>query len=147
MKMTRNTKKIVLFNIAVLLIVGAAIGYYMYNKGPVDVKSSKGIEATPNELYTSYTKDSVSAHKKYDDKVLKVTGEVSEIKNIQKQQVILIKTSTEGGYINCTMEESVSNVKAGDTITIKGICNGIGQGEPDLGILGDVYLTRSFITK
>lgn len=146
--MTRNTKKIVLFNIALLLIVGAVIGYYMYNKGPVDVKSSKGIEATPNELYTSYTKDSIAAHKKYDDKVLKVTGEVTEIsQNTQKQQIILIKTSSEGGYINCTMEESVPNVKAGDTITIKGICNGIGQGDPDLGILGDVYLTRSFISK
>lgn len=148
MKMAKNTKKIILFNIGILLIAVAVIGYYMYNKGPVDVKSSRGIEATSNELYTSYTTDSVSAHKKYDDKVLKVTGEVSEVsQNTQKQQVILLKTSTSGGYINCTMEEAGPNVKAGDMVTVKGICSGIGQGDVDLGILGDVYLTRSFISK
>ena len=131
-----------------ILVACGIFGYYMYNKGPIDVKSSTGVKATPDELYTSYTTDSISAHKKYDDKVLSVKGEVKEItQNSQKQQVILLKTSSSGGYINCTMEESISNVKPGDSVTVKGLCNGIGQGDADLGIPGDVYLTRSFISK
>ena len=140
--MKRNSK-IILSAVAVLLIMVAIAGYYMYNKGPVNVKNSNGIQATPDQLYTSYTTDSIAAHKKFDDKVVKITGVITDIsENTQKQQVVLLKTSSSGGFINCTMD-TYSSVKPGEQVTIKGICNGLGQGDPDLGILGDVYLTRA----
>lgn len=145
--MTKNTKKIILFNIALLFLAISIIVLYLFNKGPDDVSRRGGIEATPDELYTSYIKDSVLAHKKYDGKVLRITGEVSEVtQNAQKQQIVLLKTSNSGGNINCTMEVAIPNIKAGDMVTIKGICSGMGQGDVDLGILGDVYLTRSIIS-
>jgi len=146
--MKASTKKIILFSAAILFITVSIIGYYLYNKGPVDIKNQAGIEATPNELYTFYVKDSVAAHQKYDDKVLKITGEIAEItKNALQQPIILIKTSISGGNINCTMDEPVTGLSKGNIITIKGVCNGIGQGDEELGIPGDVYLTRSIIAK
>jgi hypothetical protein len=146
--MTGKTKKIILITIAILVIAAVSIGYYMYNRGPVNVNNSSGLPINAGALYTAYTADSVAARKKYDEKILEVTGQISEIKqNTQDQQVILLKTSSEGGYINCTMEVPASNLKVSDHVIIKGICSGIGQGDPDLGILGDVYLTRSIISK
>ncbi|MEJ7626459.1 MAG: hypothetical protein WKF35_06330 [Ferruginibacter sp.] len=141
-----STKKIILLSAAILFVAVFIIGYYLYNKGPVDVKNQEGIEATPNELYTFYVKDSVAAHQKYDDKVLRITGEITEItQNALNQPVILLKTSSTGGNINCTMDEPVKGLSKGNVVTIKGVCNGIGQGDDELGIPGDVYLTRSII--
>jgi len=146
--MTKNTKKEILLNVAVLIVVAMIIGYYFFNKGPLDVRSQDGIVATPTELYTYYITDSMKAHKKFDDKVIRIKGEVSEVtENTQKKQVVIFKTASSGGNINCTMEEAIPGIKKGDVVEIKGICNGLGQGDPDLGIMGDVYLTRSFISK
>lgn len=144
--MTKNTI-IILLTTILLLVAAAVIGYYFFNKGPVNIEKSKGIEATSNELYTSYTKDPEGARKKYDGKVIKVTGLISDIlENTQKQQVILLKTSNPGGNINCTMEVFDANFKQGNIAIIKGVCHGLGQGDPDVGILGDVYVTRSVIS-
>jgi hypothetical protein len=41
------------------------------------------------------------------------------------------------------MDIPVPHVKPGDAIVIKGLCSGLGGGDPDLGILGDVYITRA----
>jgi len=118
----------------------------MYNEGPVNIVDGKAIEVNPDALYTSYTTDSVAAHKNYDGKIVTLTGEVSAVtENTQKQQVILIKTSAAGGHINCTMEQPALEISAGSIISVKGICSGMGQGDADLGIAGDVYLIRSII--
>jgi hypothetical protein len=140
--MKKRTVRSVIGVIGVLVAIAAIVGYYLYNKGPLNVKGHTGTEATPTELYSLYTTDSSAAFKKYDDEVLKITGEIKDVStNNQKQQVILLKTSTEGGNINCSMTEPVPGAKAGDRVTIKGVCNGLGEGDPDLGIPGDVYLT------
>ncbi len=46
--------------------------------------------------------------------------------------------------VNCTMEENVNNIKAGDTILIKGICSGYINGDIDMGLPGDVFLIRCY---
>ena len=59
--MTRNTKKIIIFSILALVIIGAGVAYYLYNKVPVDVKNSKGIKVIAVELYQHYSNDSFTA--------------------------------------------------------------------------------------
>jgi hypothetical protein len=126
----------------------AAIGYFFYNKGPLDVKNSSAIKINAGELYEAFDKDSITAGKKYTDKILAVNGEVNEVSvNQQQKKVVLLKTMSELGFINCTMEEAVENIKIGDKINIKGICSGIGSGDADMGIKGDVYLTRCYLEK
>ena len=61
--------------------------------------------------------------------------------------VTLIKTDTDGAFINCTLEQESNALLAGQSINIKGICNGIGQGDADIGIKGDVYLVRCYLAK
>jgi len=60
---------------------------------------------------------------------------------------ILLKTGTEDASVNCTMEEDAKNITANSQVSIKGICSGIGQGDEELGIRADVYLTRCILIK
>jgi hypothetical protein len=145
--MKKITLKKLLALALILILGGAAIGYYQYNKGPVDVKNQTGIKVAADILYQTFITDSNAARKKYAENILEVSGVVSSIsENQQKQGIVLLKTSQEGAAVNCTLEANVNTIKEGDVVTIKGICNGIGQGDADLGILGDVYLTRCYLT-
>lgn len=146
--MTRNTKKIIIFSILALVIIGAGVAYYLYNKGPVDVKNSTGIKVIAVELYQHYSNDSFAAQKKYTDKILEVSGIAIKIsQNQQNQAIILLKTNESAAYVNCTMEGPANTIRENDAVIIKGLCSGIGQGDTDLGIKGDVYLTRCYFIK
>ena len=146
--MSSKVKKILLGSLLFVIILIASSAFFLYNKGPVDIKNSKGITVLATDLYTLYSSDSLQAGKKYNDQVLVVHGEVQEVSlNSQQQKIILLKTETPEAFINCTLEEPGENINPTDKISIKGICSGIGQGYPDMGISGDVYLTRCFISK
>lgn len=146
--MKKNVRNNILLLLLLLVLTGAGIGYYLYNKGPVDVQDSNAIKVSAVELYDAYIKDSSSAQKKYTDKILEVTGEVHDVSlNQQQKKIVLLDNGSDGAYINCTMEEDVSNIRATNKVTIKGICSGIGEGDADLGIKGDVYLTRCYFVK
>ncbi|MBK8608948.1 MAG: hypothetical protein IPL84_03080 [Chitinophagaceae bacterium] len=146
--MASKTKRIILLSVSLVLVAILVLGFLKYNKGPRNVKNSKGIPVSAKVLYLLYNSDSLSAAKKYSGDVLMVTGEVHQVsENAQHQKVLLLKTESEQAYINCTLEESLIDCKQGDIVHVKGICNGIGQGYPDMGIKADVYLIRCFIFK
>lgn len=134
--------------LSLVAVVAAGIGYYAYNKGPRDIRNAKGIEATATELYSLYDADTSAAQKKYSGQVIIVSGQVAEVMLNQKgEKVVLLKSSSEGAYINCTLEENNGELKPGGSVKLKGLCSGIGQGDADLGIKGDVYLNRCVIVK
>jgi hypothetical protein len=136
----------ILFLISVIFIVLAIICYYyFYYSQTINVKNSKGKKIDAIELYNLFSEDSVIAKQDYTQKILEVSGEVIQIsKNQQNQTVILLKCGKEGAFINCTMEEYLNTVKVGDKTSLKGICNGIGDGDTTLGIFGDIYLIRCY---
>ncbi|MEO6668575.1 MAG: hypothetical protein ABIN36_03795 [Ferruginibacter sp.] len=143
-----SRKKILLATVIVLLLLASGTGYYFYNKGPVDVQESNSIKTNASDLYELYLKGLPAVQKNYTGKVLLVSGEVYTISlNQQKKQILLLKTNADGAYINCTMEENTGNLRAHHTIKVKGICSGIGEGDVDLGIKGDVYITRCYLVK
>jgi len=146
--MTGKTKKRIGILILMLALLCASVGYYLYQKGPIDVKGSPAIKINAAGLYDQFTKDSTASLKKYSGKIVEVTGVISAVSlNQQKQQIILLKTGTDAAFVNCTLEEEADNIHENDNVSIKGICSGIGQGDEDLGIKGDVYLTRCFLIK
>lgn len=145
--MAVRKKNIVIFILAII-IIGGAIGYYMFNKGPVNVKNAQAIKVDAVELYKSFLKDSVQAKQTYTNKILEVTGMVTRVsKNQQNQVIVMLQTNEEGAYINCTMEEEAVSPGENKQAVLKGICTGMGMSDPDLGILGDVYLIRCYKTK
>ena len=143
--MSRGKNKL-LVSILILVLILGSLAYYFYNKGPVDVRNETGIKINATELYKTFLSDSIVAKQQYAHKILEVSGVVINVaKNVQAQDIILLKTSTEGASVNCTLEEFIKNIKPGDKVVLKGICIGIGQGAPDLGITADVYLARCYL--
>lgn len=141
--MSTNKRKLV-FLLLIPVLIAFLVGYYMYNKGPVDVGGEKGIPVEAAVLYSTYINDTATGRINYTGKVLEVSGVVSGTspKDAPGEKQVMLKTAMEGVSINCSLADSLAVLpEAGSTITIKGICVGI-QGDPDLGIMGDVYLSR-----
>lgn len=143
--MTKKTGKITLLVILLITAIGVIAAYRMWNKPHKNVEDATAIAVTATELYNSFIKDSVKANEQYTNKVLQVSGEVSQVSiNQQSQQVVLLKTAVEEAFINCTVEGKKVSAKAGDKIRIKGICSGYISGDADMGLPGDVFLIRSY---
>jgi hypothetical protein len=151
--MQRKTKKNIAL-ILLLIIAGAAsVGYYLYNKKHFSVESSTSVaDIAATALHQTFVTDSMLAKNKFigdevNHKVIQVSGEVAEIKKDQQGIfIVLLKTATDGAFINCAMEGSTDNINAGSKIAIKGICTGYNF-DAGMGIPGDVILTRCFIVK
>jgi len=151
--MTRKAKKNILFIILVIVLAAAAFGYYLYNKKHFSVQDSTPVaDITAVVLHQTFVRDSSGAKDKFigdenNHKVIKVTGEVAETKkNQQGNTIVLLKTASDGAFINCTLEDSTAIVKAGSKIAIQGICNGYNF-DADMGIPGDVIVTRCYVLK
>ena len=133
--------------IVLLAVAAAAVGYFFWNKPHKNVSSADGIKINAADLYQSFITDSATANTKYIDKVVEVAGVVKSISvNQQQQKVVSLQTKIDAA-VNCTMEQKDAVIKEGATIKIKGICSGLGEGDADLGIMGDVYLIRCYIAE
>lgn len=143
--MERKTKRNIFSIFIAILVIAAVIGFMMWNEPHRDIKDATALKTTAVVLYSNLTKDSARMKSKLVNQVVEVSGEVKNVlKNQKGDQIILLKTNTSGGSINCTMEEKISNVKPGDTISIKGICSGYIGGDPDIDLPGDVFLIRCY---
>lgn len=146
-------KKKILFAILVVALCAASVGYYLYNKKHFSVKdATPTAEITAAALHQTFTTDSALAKNKFigdenNHKVIKVDGEIAAIKEDQQgNTIVLLKTATDGAFINCTMEGKIENINTGNKIAIKGICTGYNF-DADMGIPGDVILTRCYLIK
>jgi tRNA_anti-like len=145
--LTARKKNIAFFFIAII-IIAAATGFYFYNKGPVNVSNADAIKINAVALYQIFLTDSAEAKREYANKILLVSGLVKKVsKNQQNQAVVMLQTNEAGAFINCTMEDGKAVLVENKTISLKGICSGMGVGDADLGISGDVYLVRCYQTK
>ena len=141
-------KKYIIFFILTIIAISGAVGIYLFNKGPVNIKNARATKVDAAVLYTAFLKDSVQAKQSYTNKILEVTGMVTRLsKNQQNQVIVMLQTNEGGAYINCTMEEETVSFEENKQARLKGICTGMGMGDPDLGIMGDVYLLRCYKNK
>jgi uncharacterized protein (DUF1330 family) len=146
--MTTRSRDLIVLLALLLSMVTAVTGYFLYNKNAFVLKKRNEVQVNAMELYTAYTADSGYAEKKYTDNTLIVSGEVFKVfLNVQQQEVVLLKTSKAQSFINCTLKQPVKNIKPVDKIIVKGICSGLGQGYPELGINADVYLAECLAIK
>jgi tRNA_anti-like len=151
--MPAKSKKIILLVIAGVALAASVIGYKMYNKKHFSVENAApAAEISAVDLHQTFVTDSSFAKNKFigdetNKRVTKVNGEIAAIKEDQQgNTIILLKTNTDGAFINCTMEDKIQNINAGSTIAVKGICTGYNF-DAEMGIPGDVILIRGFVTK
>lgn len=131
-------KKVLLLLLA-LGVIGAGVGYYLYNKPVASLEHKKAdVVVTAAQLIADYESDEQAADEKYLGKVVQVSGKIADMTTAEGKMKINIETPNPIALIICEMETGVEtgSVKAGDDIKIKGMCSGY---------LSDVILVQSTI--
>lgn len=126
--MTIFKKKIVkwgLLSILLILATAGVVGYKMYTKPHRNVEEAKAVNAQAEKLVAAYESDEALANGQYLDKVLEVSGEVTEISKNQKNESVIVLKGTDMGTVRCTLSGEVSpGTRTGVQAVIKGICTG-----------------------
>lgn len=136
-------RKVLLF-ILMLGIIGAGVGYYMYNKPVASLEKKKPeVEVTASQLLADYETDETKANEMYLGKLVQVSGKVASITDEAGVVKILLEISNPLSSITCELETGmeIGPLKPGDDVIIKGSCTGY----QSLGDMGDVILVQSSI--
>jgi len=117
--------KTLLLIICGILIAGVGTGFFLWNKRPETVDDKKGIQLTATVLADSFEKNEQQANTAYLNKVLEVTGKISELSSNQDgNTVLLLESSDPLSGVQCTLRDKGQQFETGKTVTVKGFCNG-----------------------
>ena len=152
-----------LFKIAAItalagLIIGGGAMLYMFNMPHRDIQSAKVDYAlTSTQIVSEYLSDKDAANEKYlaadgDSKILEVTGIVSKIsEDFNNQKVVLLKGNDDKAGVNAVFtaetNAKASNLKVGETITVKGVIRSGASYDDDLELYENVILEKSDIVR
>jgi len=118
-------KKKYLLLVLAIIVGGSWFVFSLYNKPHRDPATESSIKVSAIELFNNYEKDEAAANGQYLDKVIEVSGEISEITTNQESfPVITLETGNPMFGIRCTMKSQTPDAKNGDSVVIKGICTG-----------------------
>ena len=120
MKKTRR----ILVAIALVVLIGAIIGYLVWNKPTDKAEDHKGVAITTTELTNAYAQSEDSANAKYLSKVLEVQGTVEEVSKSQDGAVVIKLKGNDDMAVQCTMRDANATAAVGSVATIKGFCSG-----------------------
>jgi len=133
-------KKIIIWLLAIGLISGIALYFFVFyygakHKDPLNSEQMVSVDA--KDLFNQYELNEVSANKLYLGKVIKVSGDISDIQFDKNRYTISYATNGVMGTVLCEMDtlenSKVNTLIIGSKVSIAGFCNGINM---------DVYLDR-----
>lgn len=140
--MNKRTKTIL--GILLLLLAAGSYAYFLYNKKPADIRTaSPEMNIRAVTLVEEFAADENAATLRYIDKVLSVSGTVTEVAyEPSGQATVFLETGDPMSAVSCSFYEeeaaSARSLKKGDMVTIKGKCTGK---------LADVILNKCSIEK
>jgi hypothetical protein len=120
--------KKLLWGLLILLLILAAVGFYMFNmSGDSVAKKDADHSLTAAALYAEYAKNEKLSNTKYIGKTIELTGTISEISEDQQGATVLMFTEPgEFEGVMCTLDkdQNTSDLKIGSQVKIKGQCTG-----------------------
>jgi hypothetical protein len=148
--------KLMIILVVTGMVIGGGIALYMFNMPHRDVQSQKAdYSLTSTEIVNEYLNDKDAANQKYlaadgESKILEITGTVSKItEDLNGQSVILIKNTGDKAGVRATMQPGsellISELKTGETITVKGVIRSGANYDEDLEMYENVVLEKSTI--
>lgn len=154
--MTQKKRKIIKIGISLLfagLLIGGGTVLYMFNMPHRNVQSaSTDFNLNASQIITEFLDNPYDANEKYlaadgDSKILEITGIVKKISdNFKGQKVVLLQSGVDKAGVSCsfTLETSknVSEVKIGDSVTIKGVIRAGAAYDEDLEMYENVILEK-----
>lgn len=152
-----------LFKIAAItalagLIIGGGAMLYMFNMPHRDIQSAKvDYSLTSTQIVSEYLSDKDAANEKYlaadgDSKILEVTGIISKISvDFNNQKVVLLKGNEDKAGVRAVFtaetNQNASNLKVGETTTVKGVIRSGASYDDDLELYENVILEKSDIVR
>jgi hypothetical protein len=138
-KLHRKAIQTTIALISLMVVIAMIAAYKMYNKPHRSVEEEVALVTSAAQLFDAFEKSEAEANKKYLDKVVEVTGSVSEVSmNMDHKPIVVLETGNMMFGVRCTMSESSVTAKTGSVVTIKGICKGY---------LSDVVITNGILKK
>lgn len=123
-------KKLILI-LGGLVLMGAGVGLYMYNKPHEKMESAKAEKSIDaKNLYAEYEKDETAADAAFLGKVLEVSGIVKEVhKGEAKENYLVLETEGLMGGVKCQLDhlikhQNLEQIEPSQNITVKGYCTG-----------------------
>ncbi len=121
-------KKLLLF-LLVAGIVGAGVGYYLWNKPHEDIAAAKtdvAIDAT--QLFQEFNADETAATAKYLDKMIAVNGKVRSAETDAEGATKVIFETGNDFTVTCELDKFAQHPRTtftpGESVTLKGLCSG-----------------------
>lgn len=120
-----------IFKLALLLALAVvSVGVFMYFREPVNIRGEKAdFQLEAYQLMAEFRRDEGRASARYVDRVLEVSGVVSELQTIGNNINVLLTTGHKLSVVNCSFypEEvnSVRSLHVGDKVIVKGKCTGM----------------------
>ena len=135
------------------VIIGGSFAYYLFNKPHRDVQAAKiDFTLTSSDLVAEYLAQPELANEKYlseegDSKILSVSGKVHSISlDLNNQQVVLLREQGDKAGVSCTFTATTnahaSQLKVGQTVTVKGVIRSGAGYDKDLELYEDVILEK-----
>ena len=123
------TKKRITLVILILGIIGTFVAYKMYNKPHIDVADSKSdIVISADKIQSDFSTNENLANTNYLEKIIEVSGEISELTLENKKGIITLKTKDNFGSVLCHLSDNstqkMNTLKMGKPVRLKGICTG-----------------------
>jgi hypothetical protein len=121
-------KKYIIIGCMVAALAGLYVWFFIWNKPhrtAADEEAFTKIGA--HELFVEFAADDSVAYAKYKDKIIQVSGELSEIKeDASGDTELVINTNDPSAHVIVTLKkgDKAQDAKIGTAIEIKGICNG-----------------------
>lgn len=124
----KKTKKILLF-LVLAFLGGLGIVAFIFNKPHTNVSTSKAdINISAQLLVEDFETDETVANTKYLEKIVKVSGIVSDLSIHKEKGVVTLDSNGVMGNVLChfSLEETreIMELEKGMTISVKGICTG-----------------------
>lgn len=117
--------KIILLVLLVGVLVGGAVGLYMWNKPHEQIEDVKGTEVSVTELAAAFSEDEAKANAKYLNKALTIQGIVTEKQQNQDGGLVIILAGDDPmATVQCTMRDKNVTADVGEMVKVKGMCTG-----------------------
>ncbi|SHN46024.1 hypothetical protein [Chitinophaga sp. CF418] len=125
--MTR--RKLIILAGALLCLIAAGTGYYLYNKPRTSAAASRTDKhISAQKLYEEFASNEQQANTNYVNKVVEVKGTITDIQKTGTSVSLLLAGDGNGaGGVNCSIVpgEEKQLPKVGDSVLIKGLCTGM----------------------
>jgi len=138
-------KKYLVIAVLIIVLVALVVFLYVFRKSKDSVEGMKpDFVMSSNELVSAFESDEKIANDKYVNKIIEVSGVIAEINDDSAYVTYVLRDDNAFSGVSCSIKKSKTGKQSekkyeiGDSITLKGICNGF---------LMDVVLNKGTVVK